>query len=92
MEFGLIERIRLESPDALWVVNKMNRGVHKGELKRFLGGVPCLEIPFLAPEELYRAQYNCQLPYCLPSVRQKAEPALQALWQGVEGFGPLRSR
>lgn len=75
-----IERMRLEVPHAIWVVNKMNKGVHKGELKRFMGHAEWVEIPCLAPEDLYRAQYNCVLPYSVLPVRQKTEASLKAVW------------
>lgn len=81
---GLVDRIRMERPDAVWVLNKMNRGVHRGELQRFLGRVSCLEIPCLAPEDLCRAQYNCQLPYSIASVRQKTGSGLKELWDRLE--------
>ncbi|HCU08494.1 MAG TPA: hypothetical protein DF480_05990 [Clostridiales bacterium] len=75
-----IERMRLAVPDTVWMVNKMNRGVHKGELKRFLGNVEWVEMPCLPLEDLYRAQYNCVLPYSVLPVRQKTEESLKALW------------
>jgi hypothetical protein len=78
-----IERLRLKCPRGIWVINKMNRGVHRGELKRFLGGVDWIEIPYLAPEHLYRAQYNCVLPYSLSPVRQQTEGPLEALWRRI---------
>lgn len=78
-----IERLRLECPRGIWVINKMNSGVHRGELKRFLGGVDWVEIPSLAPEHLYRAQYNCVLPYTISPVRQQTDRLLEALWRRI---------
>ncbi len=57
-----IEKIRLLFPSALVIVNKMNRGVHKNELRRFLGNCEIKEIPFYPPQIIYKAEYNCCLP------------------------------
>ncbi|MFA7462723.1 MAG: hypothetical protein WCY59_06250, partial [Anaerovoracaceae bacterium] len=65
---------------------KMNKGVHKGELKRFPGKVPWEEIPCLPPEDLYRAQYNCVLPYALLPVKQKTDAPLRQLWTQLQNF------
>lgn len=83
---GKVERLRLDAPHVVWVVNKMNKGVHKGELKRFLGKVPWEEIPCLPPEDLYRAQYNCVLPYALLPVKQKTDAPLRQLWTQLQNF------
>lgn len=57
-----IEKIRLLFPSALVIVNKMNKGVHKNELRRFLGNCEIKEIPFYPPHVIYKAEYNCCLP------------------------------
>lgn len=57
-----IEELRMLYPDASIVVNKMNKGVHKAELRRFLGTDRFLELPYYAPELMYRAEYNCIFP------------------------------
>jgi len=75
-----IERIRIEAPGPVFVANNMNRGVHRGELKRFLRGTDWLELPHVATEDLYRAQYNCVLPYSIASVRKAVAPVLTELW------------
>lgn len=67
---GDIDRIRLDAPQPVFVVNKMNRGVHRGEVKRFLQGIDWAECPLLEASDLYRAQYNCVLPYSLPGVKR----------------------
>ncbi len=56
------ERLRLSFPDAVVVVNRMNRGVHKSELKRFLGAKAPVEIQALPADSIYRAEYNCVPP------------------------------
>ena len=60
--YARLERIKLNFPDAELVVNKMNSGVHKGELRRFLGSRSFREIPLVDPSLLYKAEYNCVLP------------------------------
>ena len=57
-----IEKLCLLFPSAKILVNKMNSGVHRNELKKFLGRSKIKEIPFYPPEEIYRAEYNCCPP------------------------------
>ena len=57
-----IEKLCLSFPSAKIIVNKMNPGVHRNELKKFLGRSKIKEIPFYPPEEIYRAEYNCCPP------------------------------
>ena len=64
------ERLRMLYPDLKLVVNKMNRGVHRAELRRFLGGMSALEIPLIDPSLFYRAEYSCVLPAQLPEVQK----------------------
>jgi len=78
-----IECIRLNAPNPVFVVNNMNRGVHRGELKRFLCGIDWIELPHLQAEDLYRAQYSCILPYSIPSVQIAANEALSKLWAHI---------
>ena len=55
-----LEKLKLTYPKAKLVVNKMNRGVHKPELKRFLGS-DFLEVPAYPIEKIYSAEYNCTI-------------------------------
>ncbi len=57
-----IERLRLMYPSAKLVVNKMNRGVHRNELRRFLGTSAFDEIPCYPFEKICRAEYECVPP------------------------------
>ncbi len=88
-----IERIRIEAPRPVFVANNMNRGVHRGELRRFFRGTDWLELPHVATEDLYRAQYNCVLPYSIASVRKIVAPVLAELWDRTCGSpDALRTR
>ncbi len=68
-----LRRILMEYPDAKIVVNKMNGGVHRAELRRFLGNAQTLEVPFIDPAPVYRAEYSCILPAEIPAVRRSLE-------------------
>ena len=58
---GRYRRLVQKYPDARIVVNKQNRGVHKAELRRFLGTGDVIDIPFAAPDLVYKAEYGCEL-------------------------------
>ncbi|MBQ2042219.1 MAG: hypothetical protein II485_03450, partial [Firmicutes bacterium] len=68
-----LRRVLMEYPDARIIVNKMNAGVHRAELRRFLGNARTTEIPFIDPPLIYRAEYSCVLPAELPAVRRALE-------------------
>lgn len=68
-----LRRVIMEYPHARIVVNKMNGGVHRSELRRFLGAASTLEVPFIDPALIYRAEYSCVLPAELPAVRRTVE-------------------
>lgn len=57
-----LEKLHLMYPSAELVVNKMNRGVYKNELKRFFGNWSSREIPYYDPCIIYKAEFNCCLP------------------------------
>jgi hypothetical protein len=77
---GVIRQLRLTADKTVLVVNKMNKGVHKGELCRFIGTKDFLEFPLIGAENLYKAEYNCVLPYALPQVRKETEKHVINLW------------
>lgn len=78
-----IQRLRLTLPQTVFVVNKMNKGVHKGELRRFLQGVDFYPLPLVTASGLYKAEYNCVLPYAIPEIRSEIEVPLRALLETI---------
>ncbi len=77
--FELLEELRLRIPKLICVVNKMNGGVHRGELKRFLGSGDYIALPLLDGSLLYRAEFSCMLPADMPEVRAAVEEPLRQL-------------
>ncbi|MDO5332282.1 MAG: hypothetical protein Q4E99_06335, partial [Bacillota bacterium] len=55
-----IEKLKLSYPKAVFVVNRMNKGVHKPELKKFLG-TDFIEVPAYPIDQIYGAEYNCSI-------------------------------
>ncbi len=53
-----LEKIRINLPDANLLVNKMNNGVHRAELVRYLGTKLFFSIPSVPLEYIYKAEYN----------------------------------
>ena len=81
--FAFLEDVRLRFPDSVIAVNKMNDGVHRGELSRFLGSKECVSIPFVTPELLYKAEYNCMLPYSVPGIFEETSEAAGRLAEKI---------
>jgi len=57
--YGQAERLRLSFPDAVIVVDRMNKGVHRAELQKYLGTRSFISVPALPAESIYKAEYNC---------------------------------
>lgn len=57
----IMDRIRTHFPKTEMVVNKFNRGIHRGELSRFLGTSAFFTVDEVSYEALCRAEYNCSL-------------------------------
>lgn len=54
----------------IYVLNKNNDGVNRGELYDFLRLKPDIVIPALPSEPIYIAEYNCKIPYMVESVNK----------------------
>lgn len=81
--FGFLEDVRLRFPNSVIVINKMNDGVHKGELARFLGTKENVSIPLVSQELLYKAEYNSMLPYSVQGIREETEGAVRLLTEKI---------
>ena len=58
---AFLEKVRVNMPEAVLIVNKMNNGVHKAELNRYLGTNEYFSIDSALLEYIYKAEYNSVL-------------------------------
>ena len=65
------------------IVNKMNPGVRLRQLESYLGETAPLTVPYLAPEEIYRAEYACRVPYESESAAALLKPAFRRIWRAL---------
>jgi len=77
--YSFLGDLRLKFPDAIYLANKMNRGVNKGEFSRFLGTKNYISLPALDTDLIYRAEYACVLPGSLKEVRAALSDGLSAI-------------
>ena len=61
-----LQRMKYAFPGAVLAVNRMNRGIHRGELDAYLGTRDYLCLPDLGAETVYKAEYACVFPWDLP--------------------------
>ena len=80
---SFIGRFLLRFPDTVVVVNKMNSGVRKAEVSRFLGRKSFISMPHIPPEIVYKAQYGCLFPAEIEEGRALLAPALEELRQAL---------
>ena len=77
--YSKIERLLITISGIIPLVNKMNKGVHRGEVARFLGTKYFCTFPFVNPENLYKAEFNCVMPYDIPIIKKETEVGLKKL-------------
>ncbi len=77
--YAFLGDLRLKFPDAVYIVNKMNKGVHRAEFSRFLGTKNYISIPAVDQEYIYRAEYACILPGSIKEVRSAVAEGLAKL-------------
>ena len=61
-----LQRLKYAFPGAVLAVNRLNAGIHKGELDAYLGTSDYLALPQLDARTVYQAEYACVLPWDLP--------------------------
>jgi hypothetical protein len=61
------KELELAGRRVTYMLNKMNSGVLRNELRDFLGIRKPIEIPMLPPEKIYSSEFNC-----LPIIQDKA--------------------
>lgn len=59
-KFEMIRSYESRGGDVVYIINKLNAGVNRRELKRFLRVRGAIELPFMQPSDLYTAEYNCK--------------------------------
>jgi hypothetical protein len=59
-KFEMIRGYESRGGDVVYLINKLNVGVNRRELKRFLRIRNAIELPFIQPSDLYAAEYNCK--------------------------------
>jgi len=68
-----------------WIINKDNKGVNKRELYKFIKLKELYYIPFINTEELYSAEYNCQLPISNREARSRLQIDLKKIIKSIFG-------
>jgi hypothetical protein len=75
----LFKSLESGGADVLYVINKMNPGVDVRELRSFIRVRRVVELPFLASEHLYAAEYNCCTAYSMPKLAPQLEAAFEQM-------------
>ena len=66
---SFLEKVRVNMPEAVLIVNKINKGVHKAELNRYLGTSDYFSINSALMDYIYKAEYNSVLVSSLPEAK-----------------------
>ncbi len=81
--YSFLAELRLKFEDALYVANKMNKGVHRTEFGRFLGTKNYIPLPAVSAEAVYRPEYACMLPGGIREVGDAAAESLAKLENAI---------
>jgi hypothetical protein len=75
----LFKSLECGGSDILYVLNKMNPGVDMKEMRSFVKIRNAVEVPFLAPEHVYAAEYNCCTVYAMPQLAASLDDAFSRM-------------
>jgi MinD-like ATPase involved in chromosome partitioning or flagellar assembly len=73
------KKLKAEGVNVEFIINKFNGGVDKKRMLDYLDIKPVANVPFICPEHVYKAAYDCVLPYEIKEVRQDLESAFSGL-------------
>lgn len=79
-----LEKVKINIPETIFIVNKMNNGVHKAELSRYLGQNDSFSISGSLMDIIYKAEYNAVPISSLPEAKEivdKTQDMLHKLFQ-----------
>jgi MinD superfamily P-loop ATPase len=78
-KLGLFKSLEIGGADVVYVVNKMNAGVDVREMRSFIKVRKVVNVPFLAPEEVYASEYNCCTVYSMPKLAPLLSPSFEEM-------------
>ena len=73
------KKLQVEGVNVEFIINKFNGGVDKKRMLDYLDIKPITYVPFISPDYVYGAAYDCVLPYEIKEVRQELESAFGGL-------------
>lgn len=79
-----MKKMQLEGKKIIWVINKYNDGINTREFYDFIKIKHYVKVPFVSQEQIYLAEYNCKIPYCMKSI---AESVTEPIRQVIGLFG-----
>jgi len=81
---GLLCRLRRAEIPVLYVINKWNEGVDKGELFNYLQLREAIRIPEIPARYIYGAEYACRPAVDIPSAEEYLKEPLRQILQRLE--------
>jgi hypothetical protein len=75
----LFKTLEASGTSVTYIVNKMNPGINRRELKAFLRLRRPIEIPHFDPAAVYTAEYNCCTLYAMPKVSAQIKPSFEQM-------------
>jgi hypothetical protein len=75
--------IRRLTGKVVYVINKYNKGINNRDMNGFLKVRNPVIIPFVSPELLYEAEYNCSIGYCNSGVKSLMKEPIRELLKRV---------
>lgn len=74
-----IKALEFRQTEIIYVINKLNRGVNRGQMADFLKLKAPVLVPLIPVESIYSAEYNCKIPYTLSEVKKVLKEPFQQL-------------
>ena len=80
--FALLKSLEREMAGRFtWIINRMNRGISRRQVRRFLESGHILEVPDVPAEIAYGNEFCCRIHYEEEHFRKALDPALRRIWE-----------
>lgn len=81
--FEKLKVLKDEGVNVQFVFNKWNSGVDKRKILEYFALSPITYVPFVIPELVYKAIYDCHIPYGVKKIKEILEPSYMPIIKAI---------
>ncbi len=74
-----IQKIKAAHYPVEFIINKYHKSIYLKELNQYLGFAPLMQIPFIDSGLIYKAVYQCKVPYSMKGIKASLKKEMDLL-------------